>query len=169
MTRARHPIFRDLTDTDVQELLARSHVGRIAYSFHDRVDIEPIHYVFADGAFYMRTEPGSKLEVLAHAPWVAFEVDEVDGPLDWRSVVAHGTVYVLRDEGTPDARATYRAAVERIRELIPDALDTDDPVPARRVIIKLYPETLVGREARLGTRHAATAPRATSRAGSGRM
>ena len=54
MTRARHPVFRDLNGTDVQELLARNHVGRIAYSFHDRVDIEPIHYVFAGGAFVVQ-------------------------------------------------------------------------------------------------------------------
>ena len=163
MTHTRDPLFRDMNATDVRELLARNHVGRIAYSFHDRVDIEPISYVFADEAFYMRTEPGSKLTTLAHTPWVALEVDEVDGPFDWRSVVAHGTVYVLRDEGTRDARAAYRAAVERIRELIPEALDAADPVPARRVIIKLYPETLVGREARSATPHAGGVPRARSR------
>jgi nitroimidazol reductase NimA-like FMN-containing flavoprotein (pyridoxamine 5'-phosphate oxidase superfamily) len=141
----------------------------MAYSFHDRVDIEPISYVFADEAFSMRTEPGSKLETLAHAPWVALEVDEVDGPFDWRSVVAHGTVYVLHNEGTPDARATYHAAVERIRELMPEALDTHDPVPARRVIIKLYPATLVGREARSGTPCRGGHRRVASRHDGGRM
>ena len=142
------PTFRSLDDAEMHALLARNHIGRIAYSFHDRVDIEPISYIFADGAIYMRTAPGSKLLTLAHVPWVAFEVDELRGPFDWRSVVAHGTVYVLDDSGSPIDRSTYRRAVARLRELMPEALDANDPVPMRRVVIKLYPATLEGREAR---------------------
>ena len=148
MPRTMSPTFRELSATEMHVLLARNHVGRIAYSFHDRVDIEPISYVFANDAFYMRTEPGSKLATLAHAPWAAFEVDEIRGPFDWRSVVAHGTVYMLEDAGSPEARATYRAAVARLREIMPGALGPDDPAPQRRVVLKLYLADLTGREAR---------------------
>ena len=152
MTHPPDPMFRDLDATASTELLERNHVGRIAYSFHDRVDIEPISYVFADGAVYMRTAPGSKLATLAHAPWVAFEVDEVKGPFDWRSVVAHGTVYVLHETGSPADRDTYRRAVNRLRELTPAALRDDDPVPERRVLLKLHLDTISGREAIGGRR-----------------
>ena len=148
MTRAIDPTFRDLDDSEMNALLSRNHVGRIAFSFRNRVDIQPIHYIFADNAIYMRTEPGSKLTTLAHAPWVAFEVDEVDGPFDWRSVVVHGTVYVLDDEGPERGRELYDLALERLRELMPDALTADDPAPSRRVILKLHPASLAGREAR---------------------
>ncbi len=143
-----NPTFRDLDANEAHAILARNHVGRIAYSFHDRVDIEPLSYIFADGAIYMRTAPGSKLATLAHAPWVAFEVDEVEGPFDWRSVVAHGTVYLLRETGSPIERDTYRRAVERLRELTPHALNDDDPVPMRRVLLRLQPNEITGREAR---------------------
>ena len=147
MPHTLHPTFRELDADEVNDLLARNHVGRIAFSFHDRVDIEPIHYVYADGAFYMRTEPGSKLTTLAHAPWVAFEVDEVEGPFDWRSAVARGTIYTLEDAGSRVARGTYDTAVRRLRELMPDALTPDDPVPERRVVLKLFPAEITGREA----------------------
>ena len=147
MTRTREPILRDLSADEATELLARNHVGRIAYSFHDRVDIEPLSYVFADGAIYMRTAPGSKLEILAHSPWVAFEVDEVEGPFDWRSVVAHGTVYVLQEGGGEIARETYRVALSRIRQLVPAALTPRDPTPTRQVILKLHLANLRGRSA----------------------
>jgi hypothetical protein len=76
------PTFRDLDTAEAHQILARNHVGRIAYSFHDRVDIEPISYVYADGVIYLRTTVGSKLTTLARAPWVAFDVDEVVGPFD---------------------------------------------------------------------------------------
>ena len=147
MTRTLEPTFRDLSVDEATELLARNHVGRIAYSFHDRVDIEPLSYVFADGAVYLRTAPGSKLETLAHSPWVAFEVDEVKGPFDWRSVVAHGTVYVLQEGGGEVAREAYRVALDRIRQLVPAALTPRDPTPTRQVILKLHLASLRGRSA----------------------
>ena len=154
------PTFRALDAEAVNALLARNHVGRIAYSFHDRVDIEPISYVFADGAIYMRTSRGSKLATLAHAPWVAFEVDEVAGPFEWQSVVAHGTVYVLENTGSTDARASYAHAVERIRGLAPTALSDDDPTPERHVVLKLFLSDVAGREAMPVQREPAHRPRA---------
>ena len=147
MTHTLEPTFRDLDEEDVDALLARNHIGRIAYSFHNRVDIEPLSYVFADGAIYMRTSPGSKLETLAHSPWVAFEVDEVEGPFDWRSVVAHGTVYALEDSGGEVARENYRLALDRLRKLVPAALTPRDPTPTRLVILKLHLASVRGRSA----------------------
>jgi nitroimidazol reductase NimA-like FMN-containing flavoprotein (pyridoxamine 5'-phosphate oxidase superfamily) len=148
MTRRSTPTFRDLDAVEMDDLLGRNHVGRIAYSFQNRVDIEPIHYVYADGAFYLRTAPGSKLTTLAHTPWVAFEVDEIAGLFDWQSVVAHGSVYLLDDSGSPDERASYRVAVRRLRELVPAALGEGDPVPDRTVVLKLHPAEMTGRAAR---------------------
>jgi len=153
MTRREYPVFRKLNANETIAILARNHVARVAYTFHDRVDIEPISYVFAGGAIYMRTSPGSKLATLAHMPWVAFEVDEVDGPFDWRSVVVYGTVYLLHEDGSPTERTTYRFAVEQLRALVRHALEGDDPTPARRVLVRLQPGELTGREART-TAHA---------------
>jgi nitroimidazol reductase NimA-like FMN-containing flavoprotein (pyridoxamine 5'-phosphate oxidase superfamily) len=34
---------------DDTSFLAGNNVGRLAFSFHDRVDMEPIRYVFSDG------------------------------------------------------------------------------------------------------------------------
>ena len=147
MTRTREPTFRDLAADEAAELLARNHIGRIAFSFHDRVDIEPLSYVFADGAIYLRTAPGSKLETLAHSPWVAFEVDEVKDQFDWWSVVVHGTVYVLQDTGGEIARETYHVALDRIRQLVPAALTHRDPTPTRQVILKLHITEIRGRSA----------------------
>jgi nitroimidazol reductase NimA-like FMN-containing flavoprotein (pyridoxamine 5'-phosphate oxidase superfamily) len=69
------PTIRELTDEEMHALLARNHVGRVAFSFHDRVDIRPIHYIFSDNWLFGRTEPSDKLVTLRHNQWVAFEVD----------------------------------------------------------------------------------------------
>ena len=148
MTDTTQVSFRDLNASESDKLLTRNHVGRIAYSFRGRVDLEPISYVYADGRIYLRTTPGAKLTMLSHAPWVAFEVDEVMGPFDWRSVVVHGTVYVLEDRGSRIARDSFKRAVKRLRTLMPEALGPGDPTPERTVVMQIHPDTVTGREAR---------------------
>jgi nitroimidazol reductase NimA-like FMN-containing flavoprotein (pyridoxamine 5'-phosphate oxidase superfamily) len=141
--------FSELEHREANQLLARNHVGRLAYTFHDRVDIEPISYVFADGAIFMRTSAGSKVSMLAHSPWVAFEVDEVTSPLDWQSVVVHGTVYALYERGSSLERRSYEDGVAHLRQLVPEAFTERDPTPHRTVVLKLHIAAITGRTARV--------------------
>jgi uncharacterized protein len=144
---AAGPSFRTLTRAECEALLARNHVGRIAYSFHDHVDIEPIHYVFRNGVVNCRTSYGSKLMSLAHHPYAAFEVDEVQGLWDWRSVVAKGPVYVAAPEGSPTDRQAYREALDALQTLVPETFRADDPAEFRTVVFRLYVDQISGRQA----------------------
>ncbi len=146
------PTIHPLDRREVEALLARNHVGRIAYSFHDRVDIEPIHYVFDEGVLCLRTSPGSKLTTVEHNPWVAFEVDEVDALFEWRSVVAHGTLYLVEDGAEAIAHATYQRTLERLRTLIPETFAAGDPVPYRHGLYRLHLTEATGRVATTGRR-----------------
>lgn len=150
MTQESAPRFVELERAEAEAILARNHVGRIAFTFRDKVDIEPISYVYADGVINCRTAPGTKLETLAHHPWVAFEVDEAEGPLDWRSVVAHGTAYVARPEGSAHDVQSYEQALAQLRTIDPQALTADDPVPFRGVVLRIHVDRLVGRAAASG-------------------
>ena len=150
MARTHRPEFFELSRSEANELLTRHRVGRLAFTFHDRVDIEPISYVFAEGWLYGRTSHGTKLTTVKHHPWVAFEVDEVEGPFDWRSVVVHGTVYMLQGAGTDAERRAYRSAVRLLRRLVPGTLGKRDPVPFRSVVMKLHVDRVSGRLARSG-------------------
>jgi len=142
--------YRLLERAEMDELLARHNVGRIAYTFRDRVDVEPINYVYRDGWILLRTGPGSKLNTLARHPWVAFEVDEVDGPFDWRSVVVHSTVYELTPGGTEEQARLYDDAVEILRDLIPETFTESDPVPHRNVILRMKVDEVTGRASSTG-------------------
>lgn len=146
------PTFRELSHDECEALLAVNHVGRLAFSFKDRTDIEPIHYVFENGWIFGRTAEGSKLTTIGHHPYVAFEVDEVRGIFDWRSVVAHGTVYVLEANGSPVHAAEYERALEVLRRFLPTTLKAEDPVPFRTVMFGVHVDELQGREARQGRR-----------------
>ena len=115
MALTDRPSFSELSGRDCVELLKRNHVGRIAFTFHDRVDIEPMSYVFAEDWLYGRTSPGTKVATVRHHPWVAFEVDEIEGRFDWRSVVVHGSMHLLEPDGGDRDRETYAAAIELLR------------------------------------------------------
>jgi nitroimidazol reductase NimA-like FMN-containing flavoprotein (pyridoxamine 5'-phosphate oxidase superfamily) len=148
MPEASKVAFRDLDQEEIEALLARNQVGRLAFSFKDRVDIEPLSYVYSDGVINFRTAPGAKLEVLLHQPAVAFEVDEVRSPCEWKSVVVHGTVYIAEPEGSRYDIEAHEEAMAAIRKAVPHALGPDDPVPFRTVLVRLHVFRREGREAR---------------------
>lgn len=145
------PTIRALTREECDALLDRNRVGRIAFTFRDRVDIEPVHYVSAKGWLHGRTSPGTKLATLRHHPWVAFEVDEIEGLYDWRSVVVHGAVHLPDAEGSPTDREAYESTLGLIRQLVPFALEQGDPTPERQVLFRIHVDEVTGRAATTAT------------------
>jgi uncharacterized protein len=109
------PSFAVLTEVECARILKRNHVGRIAFRNGPSVDIEPLGYVWQPPWLFMRSAYGAKLEALAHDPFVAFEVDEIEGPFDWYSVVVHGTIYVLPEDGGPIERGQFQRAMKALR------------------------------------------------------
>ena len=142
----KRPSFEELSRSECEAILARHHVGRIAYSFNDRVDIEPIHYVFDAGWLYGRTSEGAKMATVDHSRWVALEVDEVEGPFDWRSVVVHGALYRL----TPGLAKEdeIARAIGLLRTVVPQIGTDDDPAPSRKIIFRIHVDDIRGRAAR---------------------
>lgn len=144
------PVFRELDRAECDAVLASQMVGRLAFTFRDRVDIEPLHFVYVDGVVYGRTQPGVKVEVLAHHPWVAFEVDDVRALFTWRSVVVHGRIEFPAAHGSPAERAKYQAGVDAFRRLVPQAFAEGDPTPERSLVFALPVAELSGRAAAPG-------------------
>src|SRR5215213_396085 len=109
MSTPNPPTIRALDRRECEEILARNHVGRLAYTRDGHVDIEPLHYVYSDGWIYGRTSHGAKWNAVTYtwAP-VAFEVDEVAGLFDWRSVVLHGGFYAIPQDGAEWEQAEWR-------------------------------------------------------------
>ena len=142
----KRPSFVELSRAECEVILARHHVGRIAYSFNDRVDIEPIHFVFGDGWLYGRTSEGTKMATVDHSRWVALEVDEVKAPYDWCSVVVHGALYRL----TPDTHkeTEIARAITLLRTAMPEMGTEDDPAPSRKILFRIHVDDIRGRAAR---------------------
>ncbi|HEU4993617.1 MAG TPA: pyridoxamine 5'-phosphate oxidase family protein [Gemmatimonadaceae bacterium] len=145
------PQFLVLTPDDCAEVLRRNHVGRLAYLKGPVVDIEPIGYVKEGDWIFFRSAYGAKLEAVAHTPYVAFEVDEVRGPFDWKSVVAHGTIYMFPGDGAKVDQRAYERGVAALRTVVPEALTPLDPVPERWIVYGLHVDSVDGRMAQSTT------------------
>jgi uncharacterized protein len=148
MPEGNRPSFSELTRDHAVALLERNHVGRIAFSFHDRVDVEPIGYVFRDGWLYARTSPGTKLSTVHHHPWVAFQVDEIESPFDWKSVVVHGTIYFPDPARGAHDQQEHDAAVAILRTIDPSAFTERDLTPQRQQVFRIHADNITGRQAR---------------------
>ena len=99
-----------MTNEEIDATLRRHRVGRIGCSANDRPYVVPITYAY-DGEFvYGYSSLGRKIEVMREQPLVCFEVDEIDGDIAWRSVIAEGLYEELPDG---DVRR------EAIRRLLP--------------------------------------------------
>lgn len=143
----RGPSFRSLDGAECEALLSAHHVGRLAFSHHDTVDIEPIHFAYSGGWIYGRTGEGTKLRALAHNCWVAFEVDEVDALFEWRSVVVKGALYLLSPNGDGPLRGVWEQAAALMQRIVPEALSPDDPTPERTVLFRIRAAQVTGRQA----------------------
>jgi uncharacterized protein len=141
-SRTRQPRTVTLSRVQCMKLLARNHVGRLAYTFRDAVDIVPLHYAYDEEWIYVRTS-GQKLAKLRHHRWVAFEVDEIFGMFDWSSIVVHGAVYLLDRESA--VTETWEKAVRTLQRRFPDAFTERDPVPFRTSVFRIHVDSVTGR------------------------
>lgn len=152
MTAARHvpgaPRIRAMRQSECLSMLRRHNVGRLAFSFHDRVDIAPIHYVYSEGWLFARTAHGAKMTTVAHVPWVAIEVDDVHGVFEWKSVVVHGTIYTMQRDAGPTEARLWRNAISALRRVVPETGTADDPVPWRSLVFGIHIDRMTGRAAR---------------------
>ncbi|HEU4884750.1 MAG TPA: pyridoxamine 5'-phosphate oxidase family protein [Longimicrobium sp.] len=149
MTRGeKNPRFLTLSRDECMAILARNHVGRLAYAVESRVEIKPLNYVYRDGWIYGRTSPGAQLAASSES-WapVAFEVDEVEELFRWRSVVVHGGFYTMADDGLALHDEEWWHGVQLLRTLIPGTFSGDDPVRFRMVLFRLAVQEITGREA----------------------
>ena len=144
------PSFRELDRGEADALLRRNNVGRIAFTLHDVVDIEPISYVYSWPWLYGRTSKGAKLDAITQQSWVAFEVDEVKGLFDWQSVVVKGSFEVVDEATWAHHDPGFIRGLDLLRSLLPETLRANDPVPFRRTVFRIHVDEIRGREATSG-------------------
>jgi len=143
----KRPRRRALTARQIEFVLNRNSLARIAFQHEGKIELMPVHYAYVNHALVGRTSLGTKYLNWLVARDVVVEVEEVQGPFDWRSVIVRGKVTLLRERGTDEERKAFSQAVDALRAVIPGAFTESDPTPDRRFVFRVEPEVLSGRAA----------------------
>jgi nitroimidazol reductase NimA-like FMN-containing flavoprotein (pyridoxamine 5'-phosphate oxidase superfamily) len=85
--------FQDLTPQEIELVLEKERVIRIAFAAEGEQFLVPVFYVFHEGALCGLTTPGRKTRLGEANAEVGFQVDStfVTGPWEWASVSGQGT------------------------------------------------------------------------------
>src|SRR5690606_3997132 len=140
------PSFRELSRDEIDAVLARNSISRLAYAVCSNVDVQPVSYVYAEGWLSGRRSYGRKYEVLSEKQYrwtaAACAVSAIEDPPNWRSVLVHGGFYVIDED---EERHLWEQAVRLLRTLIPATFSEDDPFASRTVLFRISVQDATGR------------------------
>lgn len=91
--------FQDLNPQEIELVLEKERVIRIAFSAGGEEFLVPVFFVFESGDLCGLTTPGRKTRLAEANPRVAFQVDStyVTGPWEWASISGQGTFSRVAD------------------------------------------------------------------------
>ena len=93
-------IIRELPPDEIEALVRRSFIGRIACCDHrgnGRPYLVPIAFGYDGESLYAHSGPGRKLSTMRANPFVTVEMDEATAPDTWQSVIAEGAYEEIDD------------------------------------------------------------------------
>jgi nitroimidazol reductase NimA-like FMN-containing flavoprotein (pyridoxamine 5'-phosphate oxidase superfamily) len=128
----------ELHPDEIEAVLHRHHVGRLACVVASEPYLVPITYGYRNGLLYGHSLPGQKLDAMRAEPRVAFEVDERWEADTWRSVVVRGVFEEVTNE---HERA---AAIAALHGAHPDATRLAEA----GVLFRIRPTEKTGRSVR---------------------
>ena len=93
-------LIREMTRQASLDLLARTHLGRLACSQGSQPYVVPCYFVYNNNSLYSFATVGQKIDWMRANPLVCVEADEVVSPEEWMSVIVFGRYEELPD--TPE-------------------------------------------------------------------
>lgn len=97
---------------EIQSLLQQVGYGHLGCSFEGRPYVVPVQYYLEhseeNSNIYIFTTEGQKTQYLDANPQVCLQVEKVNDPLSWRSVVVTGRA----------ERLTQQADIDRVKQLV---------------------------------------------------
>lgn len=96
-------MFGNISPSDSKAFLSERIYGRIGCHAFDKTYVVPISYAYHDGTIYGHTFDGLKIKMMRSNPAVCFQVDSLDDPSNWKSVIVQGVFKELEGQQRIDA------------------------------------------------------------------
>lgn len=106
---------RELTDEQIDEVLASQMYGHLGMVVKDEQYIVPMTYAYRDDVLYFFTYDSKKLQALQENPNVCFQVEDLGEEHSWKSVIVWGQFEELTNEEKNDAMTVLMFTVHHNR------------------------------------------------------
>jgi len=137
---------REMSREEIARLLGRGWYGHLGCTRDGHPYVVPMSYAYDGGDVYFFTTEGTKTEFIAANHEVCFQVEEVESPDDWQSVMLTGRAQLLTDAAEIE-HAIFLVS-ERNPSLSPALSRTKIGAwtrPSRIALYRLRPEASYGR------------------------
>lgn len=144
-------VIEQMTVWECRELLARTHLARLACALDNQPYIVPIDVDYYDGFLYGLSMEGQKIDWMRSNPLVCVAIDELTTRRQWESVIVFGRY----DELAPNAaHANARSIAERLFQRHPVWWEPATVPLAGRdarepILFRILVNRMTGRRARL--------------------
>jgi nitroimidazol reductase NimA-like FMN-containing flavoprotein (pyridoxamine 5'-phosphate oxidase superfamily) len=89
----------ELTAAEIEQVLRAEVFGHLGCIADGWPYVVPINYAYEGGSIYANSSEGMKLHAMRENPLVCFEVEQIRGLANWRTVIAKGRFEeLLHDE-----------------------------------------------------------------------
>jgi nitroimidazol reductase NimA-like FMN-containing flavoprotein (pyridoxamine 5'-phosphate oxidase superfamily) len=137
----------DMSPAEMHALLQRESFGHLGCARDDRPYVVPMHYAYDGKELYFFTTQGMKTQYIDANPQVCLQVEEIEDPTHWRSVMVVGKASEITNRD--DMQRAMKFITERNPSLTPAISATQVDSMGRAVDIALYritPELIDGRK-----------------------
>lgn len=80
----------ELDKAEIERILQTQQIGRLGVTDGERVYIFPVCYGYDGASLYLVSRLGLKVQLMRVHPEVCLEVELIESPAHWRTVMVHG-------------------------------------------------------------------------------
>ena len=104
----------ELTPDEIESLLHSEVIGRVGCNANGITYVVPVTYAYDGKYIYAHSREGMKIQIMRQNPIVCFEIDHLENPSNWKSVILWGRYEELKGN---DQKIGLQKLIARFREL----------------------------------------------------
>lgn len=109
--------IQKLSQTECVSFLERNHFGHIACASDGRPYVTPFFFTCRDGLIHSFATLGKKIEWLRQNPFACVEVERIESPQNWTTVIASGKYEEVSDGPAGSADRETINSLLRVRPI----------------------------------------------------
>jgi nitroimidazol reductase NimA-like FMN-containing flavoprotein (pyridoxamine 5'-phosphate oxidase superfamily) len=150
---------KELSDSEIAELLRRTGYGHLACARGGEPYVVPVHFAYDDGDIYVYTTEGKKFEIIKENPRVCLQAEQVKDNQHWLSVIVDGEAVQIVDEQERERAMKLITAVNPTLTPAVSVHWMDNWVRENiEVIYRIHPLRVSGRRSSAGIERANVVP-----------